>query len=292
MADTKERKIAFLTLVKKQWRSQAISNYDEIGTLISYIGKKKKLERQMDFQDSKFCFLDSYSIDKSAGMISGYFSSAKHKFRPPLIDQKTGEERPSPKRMTEGEKEKTHFAIKVTQADTFLLLEQNGNGVSPLQLMNYLNRFLKENLKKQEIARDFSIDFLKIGRDNFIEILNGLKRVKTAEIFLDKSLLGSQFLNFSNRIVSLQNNLVLTAAAIPTESMKETAIDIFNSFSGDKGISRVRIKGVDTNGAETTLDTSFIEMSDSLKVNLNTITGEPETTELLSGLKALIKPLS
>ncbi|MGZ3756672.1 MAG: hypothetical protein ACXVAY_04440 [Mucilaginibacter sp.] len=290
MSDTKERKISYITLFKKKWENQGSENFPEISKLIGFIGKKKKLERQMDFQDSKFCFLDTFTITKD-GVISGFFSSAKHKFRPNLLDQKTGEERLSPKKISEGEKEKTHFVIKICKEETFLILEQNGNGVSAIQVASYLNKFLKEYLKTIHVARDFSIDLLKVGRDNFLEILSDMKRVRTAEIFLDKSLLGNKFLNFSNRIIPLQNNLILTATAEAAESIKEAAIDIFNASNKDNSVSRVRIKGIDTKGTSITLDTTFIEKVDSLKINLNPTTGEIETTEMISGLIALAKSL-
>jgi hypothetical protein len=291
MADTKERKISYLTLIKKKWGDHEHENFPEIKNLITYIGKKKKLDRQMDLQDAKFCFLESYSTNQE-GIISGFFSSAKHKYRPNLLDQKTGEERPSPKRISEGEKEKTHFAIKVEQKETFLVLELNGNGITIIQLVSYLNKFLKDYLKSISIKRDFSIDFLKVGRENFLEILSNMKRVKTAEIFLDKSLLGNNFLNFSNRTVPVQNNLVLTATAVATESIKEAAIDIFNAKNKNNSVSRVRIKGIDNNGAPVTLDTIFIEKIDNLRAALNASTGEIETTGMLTKLIALTKPLT
>jgi len=292
MPDIKEKKISYLTLIKKIWGSEEHENYLDIKSLINYIGKKKKLDRQVDLKDSKFCFLDSYSIGKDDDVISGYISSARHKFRPNLLDQKTGEERLSPKKITEGEKEKTHFAIKIVEEETFLLIEQNGNGISPIQLMSYLNKFLKEYLKSISVPRNFSIAFLLVGRDNFLEILSDLKKVKSADIFLNKSLLGDKFLNFSNRTIALKNNLVLSATAEPNQSMKEAAIDFFNTFNKNTSVSRVRIKGVDNSGAKVTLDTTFIEKTGSLNINLNAITGEPETTELISGLKALTKLLS
>lgn len=291
MANTKERKIAYLTLFKRQWETKNVLYFSEIDDLIKFIGKKKKLERQVDLVDSKFCYLDNYSKEKNDPVISGFFTSAKHKFRPNLIDQKTGEERLSPKKITEGEKEKTHFAIKICQDEIFILLEQNGNGISIIQIINYFNKFLKEYLKSINKARDFSIDHSRVGRENFLEILSNLKRVRIAKIFLDKSLLGSKFLNFSNRTVEMQDDLVLTATAESNASIKNAAIDIFNASSKENSIKRVRIEGTDNKGTEVNFDTTFIEKIDSLSINLNPTTGEIETTEILTGLKGLIKPL-
>lgn len=290
MSTIRKTKIHFLTLFKREWGTKNILHYPEIKSLLSFIAKMKKLEKQMDIKDSKFCYLDAYNVDKKEPIISGFFTSAKYAYRPNLLDKKTGEERPSPKRITEGEKEKTHFVVKIGIDEVFILLEQNGNGVTINQIVNYLNHYLKLYLKSISKSRDFTIEAAKIGRDDFLKTLNNLKRVQTAEIFFNKSLLGSKFLNFSNRTFSVQNDLILTAKAESRNSIKETAIDFFNTSKSNQSVSKVRIYGTDNNGATIWLDTTFMEKTDSLNLSLNEMTGEVQTTEITSGLIALIKP--
>ena len=111
----------------------------------------------------------------SSILITGLFKSAAYKYRPPYWDTETDEERESPKKQTEGEKEKTHFAIKITNDEVFLLVEVNGNGVSVNNIISYLNQFTREYLKKKKKTKNFTVEYKKIARDNFISELESLK---------------------------------------------------------------------------------------------------------------------
>lgn len=291
----KERKISFNTLLVKEYITHKREPFTLIQDVIAYIRKLKKLDKQYDLKESKFCLLQTTAnktfSDGSSGF-TGHFRSARHKFRPNLIDKNTGEERASPKKISEGDVEKTHFGIKITAGEVFLLLEINGNGVSILQIVNYFNYFAKRYLNSIGQRRNFSVDYTKMGTDDFLKSLKSLKRAKVAEVYFDKSLMGNDCLNFSNRTSKLKREIKLTATAEKTESITETSIDVFNKLSsGKSGISKVRILGNDKNGTEVILDTSFIEKVDSLSVALNPITGEIITTEILTGIDGFMNKL-
>lgn len=293
MATKKERKISFCTLIKKEWTTHKIDSFDLVDKIIAYINTLSKKARMIPLKESKIMLLQTATIEKDPDgniIISGFFKSATHTFRPNLLDTDTGNERKSPKLLKEGDIEKTHFAIKLYSGEVFILLENNGNGVSIIQVVNYFSFFTKAYLKSKGKPKNFSIDHTKIGRGNFLDALDELKRARIAEVFFNKSLLGSAGLNFSNRTASLKRNLVLTASAEPTESIKETAIDFFNhlSNSGD-GISKIRVYGNDKLNNKVMLDTSFIEKVDFLNVSLNPLTGEVTTPEMITGLKAFLK---
>lgn len=290
--DKKERKISYNTILKKDWKSQNEFPYKEIEGLIRYINTLKKNEKTFDLKDAKYCLLQDAKIEKTEDdkiIITGFFKSAKNLFRPNLWDRLTGEERKSPKKISEGDIEKTHFCIKITPDETFLLLEINGNGISIGHVINYFTFYTKKHLKSQKQTKAFSIFYMKIGKDDFLHEIKRLKRVRIAEILFNKSLLGSAALNFSDRTTSLKRDVVLTATAEKMESITETAIDFYNTFSNSNSVSGVRIYGKDDNNGNVILDTSFIEKVEFLKSSLNMETGEIETSDIITNMKILIK---
>ncbi|WP_428329520.1 hypothetical protein [Mucilaginibacter sp.] len=293
MATEKERKISFGTLISRAYKTHEETPFSLIVEVIKHNLKLKKLDRQFDLKDSKFCFIDNAAIetdDVGIKIISGYFKSARNDFRPNLIDKKTGEERKSPKKLSEGDIEKTHFVIKIGADEVFYALELNGNGLSINQIIGYFSNSLREYLISKQKKKNFSIIYTKLCKEDFLDTLKKLKRTKVAEVFMNKSLLGSAALNFSNRTISLKRDVIVTATAEPRESITETAIDFYNSFSNNasSGISKVRIYGVDENNTNVMLDTAMIEKVDHLDISINPETGEIVTTEILSGLKGLL----
>lgn len=216
----KERKIAFYTLVKDMWANNAdglegLIPFYEIKEVFNYIDGRKR--RSLKLKSNKACSLESFSMKQdskdSSILITGLFKSAAYKYRPPYWDTETDEERESPKKQTEGEKEKTHFAIKITNDEVFLLVEVNGNGVSVNNIISYLNQFTREYLKKKKKTKNFTVEYTKIARDNFISELEKLKRATSIDVFFNKSLLGSRALQFSERTSAIQDQVKLTLKA-------------------------------------------------------------------------------
>lgn len=145
----KERKITFHTLVKDMYKSNAegkegLISFTEVEKVLEYIKGRKR--RIYTLKGNKACSLDSYKVVSKNNedlTIVGFFRSADHKYRPPYWDVETDEERDSPKKVTEGELEKTHFGLRLTSTDVFLLLEVNGKGISVNNVVSYLNDFTK-----------------------------------------------------------------------------------------------------------------------------------------------------
>ncbi|MFD2598215.1 hypothetical protein ACFSQ3_04555 [Sphingobacterium corticis] len=290
MAAEKDRKITYNTLIKRVWRADKDeSPFHDITNTLEHVNKLKTLDKMFNLKGDRFCFLSSLDIDKN--IVTGFFKSARHSFRPSLIDSKTGLERKSPKTITEGEVEKTHFLIKITLDEVFLLVETNGHGISTNQIVEYIDRFTKKYVESIGKKKGYSIVFYKIAKDNFIDEVNALKRVKIAKVYFDKQLLGSDCLNFSNRRISLQRDVELTTRAKKQENIKETALDFFNAFSTDEKISKVRVEGTNESDGKVVIDTSFIEKISTESVSLNPTTGEVISTEIITILKYLSEEL-
>ena len=299
----KERKIAFYTLVKDMWANNAdglegLIPFYEIKEVFNYIDGRKR--RSLKLKSNKACSLESFSMKQdskdSSILITGLFKSAAYKYRPPYWDTETDEERESPKKQTEGEKEKTHFAIKITNDEVFLLVEVNGNGVSVNNIISYLNQFTREYLKKKKKTKNFTVEYTKIARDNFISELEKLKRATSIDVFFNKSLLGSRALQFSERTSAIQDQVKLTLKAERNKSAKEVGIDIFNRLNRQKKnnaqeVSKIRIYGKNENDKDTFIDTTFMEKIEPIKVSINESTGQVQTMEIYRFLKSLILPL-
>lgn len=299
--DNKIRKVAFFSITKKMWENNAKGikgEYPlyEIKKIIEFIDKLKSKEKKFELKGYKTCSLMSATIkeEKNHGLITGIFKSAQYKYRPNLWNVQTDKERESPKKMSEGEKEKTHFAIKITKDEVFLVLEINGNGITINNILSYLTVFNRMYLKSINETQSFSIHYKKIGRGDFLQALEKLNRTTIAEVYFNKSLIGGDGLNFSNRTHSVQRDVVLTFRAEKKQSVTEAVVDIFNKLNGQKtedSISKIRIQGKDEDNEDTILDTSFMEKIEFAKVSLNSSTGEVQTAEMLSYLKSFLNNL-
>jgi hypothetical protein len=291
---TKQCKILFNILVQRMWK---IEENDEIkdlplytiDTLISYIMKLGKKKRFYDLKDNKFCFLENANIEYSENqplVITGVFKSARNEFRPDLINKKTGTERKNPKELSEGDIEKTHFIIKInkTAEEVYFFLEYNYYGIGMTTIINYLSYFNKEYLFVNKLKRNYSIKHLLIARDSFINELKNLNRIRIAEIYFDKKLLGGRALNFSDRTISLRKDLKLVATASAGESIKEVGIDFYNALQTDS-VSKVRIYGNDEQNNEVVLDTTFAMKYEHVTVDIYPDTGEVNSAQLYTGLR-------
>ena len=297
MSDTKERKVLFSTLIKRNWKSGDKDPFDtplyEIDAIISFVLKQSKTNKFFNLKENKFCFLESAKIEdleNESKLIIGLFKSARNEFRPDLINKKTGTERKNPKEISEGDIEKNHFVIridKVTQ-EVYLFLEYNFHGINLNSVVNYFGSFNIKYLTAINLKRTYSVKHFIIPREDFRKELDKLTRTKLAEVYIDKKLLGSKALKFSNRYVSLKQDLKLVASASPRESITEVAIDFFNAMTGENSdISKIRIYGNDENNNDVILDTSFMSKVEFIEVDLNPDTGEVNSTQLFSRLKEI-----
>lgn len=301
MKTRKDVKVLFYQLFMKKWKrgekeNSALHPFLELGDIISYVKKLSRLKKFYDMNNGKFFFLETVEIVEvdSDVIFKGFFKSARNEFRPNLINKKTGEERPNPKQLTEGDIEKTHFVFKIAKErdEVYLLLEFNFHGVTCSNIIEYFTSFYRNYLSSINKSQNFTIKSAFLPGNDFFDGLQQLTRTKIAEVHFDKQLLGSKALNFSNRTVSLKQDLKLVAKAETGENIKEVAIDFFNAFKRkESSITKVRIFGNDENNNDVILDTSKIIKIEFVKVDLNSETGEVMTSQMLSGLVAISENL-
>lgn len=298
-----QRKILYKTLIKYQWskgdtikdRSQP---FWEVYEVVKLIKKKAKKDKIRDIKGDKFCFLENFSIqeneDKSRIEIYGFFKSARNQFRPNLVNRRTGNERANPKELAEGDIEKTHFVIVLdtNKNEVFFIHEFNYHGLTIKNVLDYFKYFAKLHATEKKLKKSFTLKHQVIPESGFIETLQSMKRVKLADVYLDKQLLGSDALNMSNKLVSVKNEMKLTIGSNPRESIKSTAVDIFNLFSSaGSSISKIRIEGKDERDNDILIDTSFMNKQELITVDRNSDTGELVSSQVYSELKELVQAI-
>lgn len=288
-----KRKISYNYLFLKMGEfEQPIEN--ALSTILYYIISKEKVDRKQDVNNEKIAFLDNINYDTTSEYhtMQILFKSAKHSYRAPLLDKNTVESRENPKTMSEGEQMKTHVLVKFKDGDAIIFLETGSNMLTCGNIVNYLNQaLLSYNSQfreddEQRLLGKFSFEM--IARDDFQEILQGMDRVLCAEIFIDKSVLGSEVLNFSNSAEQVKENILLTIKAERKKSIKETLYDIIDKYnSAQSKIRRIRVTGKNTNGNASIIDTDFIVKKEFIEVQQDSDTGEYISANVFSQLLAL-----
>lgn len=300
---TKKVKILYKTLIKYQWsKGSTIKDrstpFWEVYNVIKLINKKPKKDRIQDIKGDKFCFLENFNIvensDKTRIEIYGFFKSARNQFRPNLINRRTGQERANPKLLVEGDIEKTHFVIVLDkkQDEVFFIHEYNHHGVTINNIVDYFKLFAKIYATEEKLPKNFTLRHQIIPKIDFIEALRSMRRVKLADVYIDKQLLGSDALNLSNRTVGVKSELKLTIGSNPRESIKSTVVDVFNNFNGKgSSISKIRVEGKDERENDIMIDTSFMNKQDFITVDRQLNTGELVSNQVYSELSHLVNAI-
>lgn len=287
----KKRKISFnwLLLSSMVENEEVFANVEnDLLVLLNYISGLPKVQRKYNLTKNKFCFIENYNFDENSQCVELLFKSAKHSYRAPLLDKNTVEARENPKRIEEGEQIKTHILLKFIENDAIAFLETGLNLMTMSNIVEYLNSFVVSynNSAEEEIVGKFTFDMMP--RDDFREVLDSMSRVVCAELFINKSLLGSDALNFCNITEDIQENIVLSLKSEKKKSIKNSLYQVISHFSGaNSQINRIRVRGKMPNNNDGVIDTSFIIKKEYIEVEQNADTGEFDTTSMFAQLKFL-----
>jgi len=242
------------------------------------------LERQYDLYNNKFCRLDS--VEEQGSMLKIVFLSATNKYRAPLIDRQSGEQRDNPKLISEGERVKTHVVMRFRPNDVLMIVEQGVGTMKVQQIVNYLNQFSSSYHQTLEQERTYSLGFDIIAKDNFMHELQSLTRVIEGELFVDKQILGSQALNFSSRIEPVKHDVKLIIKAERGRSITNTLTDAFNRFNGGNSrIHKIRVRGKNDQDNDVLIDTEIIAKTEYVETELNQLTGEVNSDQIFDQMR-------
>lgn len=286
-----KRKVGFFYLTFHRSADSESTNEikDELFRVLNFITPKSRKFRKQDISDERFCFLDSMEFHDETEVLKLLFKSAKHSYRAPLLNKNTVEERENPKTIEEGEQFKTHLLIKFIDGDALVFLESYKNGLTLKLVTEYFNEFILRyngSHKREKIKGHFSFD--AVPRDDFREVLDNMNRVVCASLYIEKQILGSDVLNYSNVTDNIQEDVIVEVKSKRGESIKHAIYDFLAKLNGGKtAIRKMRVKGVLPNNNESIIDTSFIIKKEYIDAQQNEDTGEISTQYLFTQLEEL-----
>lgn len=276
----KTRKIGFYYIAISDDASDLQTRYLET---LEHIRQLDKADRRRSIVGDKFGYLDTISSFNNNERHQLIFKSATNNFRPPLLDRNTVIERDSPKTISEGEIHKTHLISKIIGGDLIVIVESYRDGVSIKQIIKYLNSFAERLPNSCHFQEEM------IVKDDFLEEVNALDRVTAAEIYVDKQLLGSDALNYSERINSVKHEVVISAKAKNRDSISDFARDVYALLSGgEQRIKRIRLQGRNNDNNLVVINTDRIERKEYVTADIDDNTGEILTPQLLQEMEVVM----
>lgn len=199
------------------------------------------------------------------------FKSCKYNHFPDYMSSVDGSERPTDKRNDEGDKELTHMMMKVTACEAETIFEERRNGVTIGGVIKYFNQKLKEYYSKQNIDSELFLWAGFIPPDEFLTSLNKSTRISIADIYLTKSVLGSEALDLlGDTDYDCREELVLTMKSKKKESLRKRALQGLYEKVGASGtiVERLRLYGKDIDNMDITLDTLKKKKVNQINVEL------------------------
>ena len=289
MSDTK-RKLGFYSLKPAKLRSEKKEYLSPLPV--------KNIFAFLDGLDEKARLMNRASGSKvhcyRKGKISGsiakvLFISAKYNYSPPLIDKDTGVRRKSPKKLIEGEEEKTHVVFKFLDDEIIVLLEEHQAGISIGSLVTYLNSFEDKRFKSMSQVRPYRLEHFVIPKENFLDELSALDRAVVAEIHTSKRFLGSDCLDFSENTDEAKEDLVITAKAEKNRSIVQFCRDMYQKTKQPgSDITKLRVRGKTDDGNDIVLDTSIIRKIEYVDAQLQAETGVVKSKELFNAMAPIL----
>lgn len=283
-----KRKIAFFTLDYNQPFVPDRKLPELVEVLIEDICKENKINRKRDITNEKFCFLSMGKKEKN-GIFICDFVSAEHGTRFPLIDKDKLSSRDNPKNTNEGEEKHTHLLLKTKGDEVYALLEQGRDVISMKMICEYLNFLYRKLYKIKESPLSFSI----IASDSFEKALKSeITYFSLGEIFIDKQLLGSASLNFSDRISTVRETMILQIKPDKKKNIRECLLDIFQRFCIDRTeVKRIRIKGKSSKGVDCFADTEIAVKKKEIKIQKDEKTGAVNSSYIFTQMKEIADQL-
>jgi len=282
----KKRKIGFYYLTLRSSQDIEDGLIDIYDRVINFILTKNNEERNVNLSSNKFGYLASVNPFNRDFRKQLIFKSAIHSYRPPLIHSQTVAERENPKLLQEGELNKTHAISKEINGDVIIIIERSQKGLTINQVVEYLNIFVNQI----DFGYSFRFDSETVADDNFEEKIREFSRVVSAEIFVDKQMLGSAALDYSNNIETVQQDIIVKIKAKKRNTIIDFARDAFAKFNGgQREIRRMRIVGRNQDNNEVKINTDFIERQEYINAIIDENTGEFNSHSILEEMEIIMQ---
>jgi len=292
---TTKRKIGVYsvkTLLKKENnKSEPLSSFVNV---LKYINTLDKVNRILDMKkEHKIHLLKSVTFKNNSKIINLIFESAKYNHCPDLIDRLTAEERKNPKSLEEGEREKTHVAMYVDDEneEIIVLLEERRSGIPKKKIEEYLMSYASKYYSDQDKTVPFTMIWAIIPSGSFSETLKRFQRITEVKLCADKKILGSEFLNYSEKIEKVRMDIDII---LKPNSRDTLAPQLVSDFLKKRKITNaslhnVRVLGLTDEGNELILDTDIMKRIEYVNVTLNKLTGEVSSAKIFEELNTILE---
>lgn len=186
------------------------------------------------------------------------FKSCKYNHSPDYMSSVDGTERPTAKLLSEGDKEITHFCFRVDDKEAYTIIESRRNGVSASRAVGYLNYHLKDFIRESKgLDEKLCIAASIIPPENFLDALKKTSKISSAELFVERKVIGTGYLELMDEDINSQEDLIITVKAKSRQSLGRRGIEqAFTALTtGGTRVSRIRLRGKDADKMDVTLDT-------------------------------------
>jgi hypothetical protein len=235
------RKIGFYSMqIVNRSDASEIFDASKLREIVDYIISLAREDRKWDATEKRFFFLSDVHVSPNNPNVNTWiFKGAEHGYRPPLLNSNTLQERENPRELEEGDMERTHLGLCYFENEVILVLEEIKSGINISRITKYLENFAEEFCHLSGNNLNYKIIYSSIPKENFLEELHKLRRVRVGFISVSKQILGSEFLNFSNRIHEIKNEINIEIKANRMGSILEPIRDTFNKLtSGNQAIKK------------------------------------------------------
>lgn len=244
-----------------------------------------------DEKNNKAVALERISDEKKQGihLIKIIFKSCKYNHSPDYMSSTDGSDRPTDKQLHEGDKELTHMCMRIDGNEAYTIFEQRKNGVTIGGVIRYLNRLFKNFLDQESISDTIYLWASIIPPESFLVSLDAAVRISIAEMFVDKKVLGSDYLGLMDIDCNSQDEIVMMLKSKPRESLPKRAMKkAFNSLATEgTELKRIRLRGKDINKMDVMIDSLEGKKIDEVAVNL-TSTGVVDSHSIFAKFEELL----
>ena len=195
----------------------------------------------------------------------------KYNHSPDYMSSRDGTERPTEKQLYEGDKELTHLCLRVDTDEAFCVIEERKSGVTLGAVVRYFNLLLRNYLLSQGNETPIVLFASIVPSEDFMSALNSAEKITIAELFVQKDVMGSGYLNYLEVDASTREDVVMTVKAKPRQSFTKRALrDTYIKMTTEgTEIKRIRLRGKDVNQMSVVIDSLNAKRKDEVYVELD-----------------------
>ena len=124
--------------------------------------------------------------------------------------------------------------------------------------MQNLNYHLKDFIRESKgLDEKLCIAASIIPPENFLDALKKTSKISSAELFVERKVIGTGYLELMDEDINSQEDLIITVKAKSRQSLGRRGIEqAFTALTtGGTRVSRIRLRGKDADKMDVTLDT-------------------------------------